>query len=141
MKGIIYVLTNPAMINLVKIGKTDRGSVAPRLRELFTTGVPFAFDCAYAGIVENNAEVEKAIHARFAKRRLLAGREFFLVTAPTVIKAIKPYELEDITLSMRKEADSLLTEQQYAERRAARKRLEQVRPSAVASRDAHKLKP
>ena len=139
MSGIVYVLTNPAMIRLVKIGKTDRDSVAGRLRELFTTGVPIAFDCAYAAVVEDNVEVERAIHARFAKRRLLTQREFFLLTVPTVVKAIKPYEIENVTLRMRKDVDALLTDKQYQERKAARQMLERVSPSAVASRDVHRV--
>ncbi len=36
--GIIYVLTNPAMPGIVKIGKTSRGSVDARLNELYSTG-------------------------------------------------------------------------------------------------------
>ena len=42
--GIIYVLTNPAMNGLVKIGKTSRTSVDQRLQELYSTGVPVPFD-------------------------------------------------------------------------------------------------
>ena len=38
-EGIVYVLTNPAMPKLVKIGKTGRG-VETRLNDLYTTGVP-----------------------------------------------------------------------------------------------------
>ena len=36
-EGIVYVLTNPAMPKLVKIGKTGRG-VETRLNDLYTTG-------------------------------------------------------------------------------------------------------
>ena len=50
--GIVYVLTNPAMPGLVKIGKTSRGSIDVRLNELYSTGVPVPFECAFAGKVE-----------------------------------------------------------------------------------------
>jgi hypothetical protein len=38
-EGIVYVLTNPAIPGMVKIGKTCRG-MAARLNELYSTGVP-----------------------------------------------------------------------------------------------------
>ncbi|MFO7629708.1 MAG: GIY-YIG nuclease family protein [Prochlorococcaceae cyanobacterium] len=38
-EGIVYVLTNPAMPAMAKIGKTVRGMDA-RLNELYSTGVP-----------------------------------------------------------------------------------------------------
>jgi hypothetical protein len=38
-EGIVYVLTNPAIPGMVKIGKTCRGMDA-RLNELYSTGVP-----------------------------------------------------------------------------------------------------
>ena len=37
---IVYVLTNPAMLGLVKIGKTTRLEVEDRMKQLFSTGVP-----------------------------------------------------------------------------------------------------
>ena len=58
--GIIYVLTNPAMSGLVKIGKTSRASVDQRLNELYSTGVPVPFECVFAGKVEDESKVEKA---------------------------------------------------------------------------------
>lgn len=42
--GIVYVLTNPAMPGLVKIGMTNRDSVDARLKELFNTSVPVHLD-------------------------------------------------------------------------------------------------
>ena len=49
--GIVYVLTNPAMPGIVKIGRTTRGSIDVRLNELYSTGVPVPFECAFAGRV------------------------------------------------------------------------------------------
>ena len=42
MEGSVYVLTNPAMPNMVKIGKTTR-DVELRLADLYSTGVPLPF--------------------------------------------------------------------------------------------------
>ena len=55
-EGIVYVLTNPAMPKLVKIGKTGRG-VETRLNDLYTTGVPLPFEYAYAARVEDMDKV------------------------------------------------------------------------------------
>lgn len=46
--GIVYVLTNPAMPGLVKIGQTKRDKMDARLKELYGTGVPLPFECQYA---------------------------------------------------------------------------------------------
>jgi T5orf172 domain len=46
-KGIVYVLINPAMPNIVKIGLTTREGIEQRMKELFTTGVPVPFECSY----------------------------------------------------------------------------------------------
>ena len=137
-QGIIYVATNPAMMHLLKFGKTDRDCPTVRLRELFSTGVPIAFDCAYAAVVEDNAEVENYLANRYAGRRLLPNREFYVLTAPTAIKAIKPFEIEDITLATRKEIDALLTDKQRADRKAAREMLKRTYPNVVTSRNAHR---
>ena len=64
-EGIVYVLTNPAMPKLVKIGKTGRG-VETRLNDLYTTGVPLPFECAYAARMEDMDKVEKAFHGNFS---------------------------------------------------------------------------
>ena len=61
-EGIVYVLTNPAMPKMVKIGKTGR-EVEARLNDLYTTGVPLPFECAYAAKVADMDKVEKALGA------------------------------------------------------------------------------
>jgi hypothetical protein len=73
----VYILTNPAMPGLVKIGCTDR-SIEERLRELSGgAGVPVPFECFLAVEVQNHFEVERAFHDAFGDRRLNPRREFF----------------------------------------------------------------
>jgi hypothetical protein len=49
--GIVYLLTNPVMPGLVKIGMTAQEDIDRRMRELYTTDVPVPFECQFAYIV------------------------------------------------------------------------------------------
>ena len=40
----VYVLTNPAMPGLVKIGRTDSSDPTTRVTQLYPTGVPVPFE-------------------------------------------------------------------------------------------------
>jgi len=52
--GIVYLLTNPFMPGLVKIGMTAQEDIDKRMKELYTTGVPVPFECRYACKVNKN---------------------------------------------------------------------------------------
>ena len=97
----MYLLTNPSMEGYVKIGKTGGNSVQDvknRMRTLDSTGVPRAFNCEYAAVVENYEEVEKALHVAFGENRVRPKREFFEGIAPFRIKAVlKLHEKVDVT--------------------------------------------
>lgn len=77
--GIVYVLTNPAMQGLVKIGKTTRSTLENRMGELYSTGVPVPFNCEIAVEVDDETSVESVLHKAFAKFRVNPRREFFEV--------------------------------------------------------------
>ena len=79
MSEIVYVLTNPAMPGLVKIGKTTRESPNVRMNELYSTGVPVPFDCEIAVSLEDGSDIEKKIHEVFEPYRLNPKREFFQI--------------------------------------------------------------
>ena len=51
--GIVYLLTNPVMPGLVKIGMTAQEDINKRMKELYTTGVPVPFECQFACKVKN----------------------------------------------------------------------------------------
>ena len=74
-KGIVYVLTNPAMPCMVKIGKTGR-EVEARSNDLYTTYVPLPFECAYAARVAEMDKVEKAFHNAFGPTESTQGGSF-----------------------------------------------------------------
>jgi hypothetical protein len=134
---IVYVLSNPAMPGLHKIGMTDKDDLTIRMNKLYTTGVPLPFDCVYACIVKDNAIVEKAMHDKFAKQRVNPQREFFKLKPTRIVKAIKQYEVEDITSNFRVDFDSLLTEEEKDARRKSRRELEKTDPAVAEAKNLH----
>lgn len=74
-EGIVYLLTNPAMPGMVKIGKTGR-DVEVRLNDLYTTGVPLPFECVYAARVSDMGKVEKTFHNALAHTALTQRGSF-----------------------------------------------------------------
>ena len=75
--GIVYLLTNPVMPGLVKIGMTTQEYIDKRMKELYTTGVPVPFECQFACKVKKGdcAKIEKALHTAFAPQRINANLE------------------------------------------------------------------
>jgi hypothetical protein len=95
-EGFIYILINPCMPNMVKIGKTTR-SPEERAAELSnTTGVPARFVVAYEIEVFDCDAAEQDTHDRLAEFRVNEDREFFSVPLKTAIKLVdemtQPYQ-------------------------------------------------
>lgn len=87
----VYVLTNPSIPGLVKIGMTTK-SVKERIKELSSTGVPEPFQLYYAcelGGGLDPVEVERDMHELFAPYRHNKRREFFGVDPKRVKLALK----------------------------------------------------
>lgn len=79
-KGFVYLLTNPAMPGLVKIGMTTR-TPEIRLRELnATTSLPYPFKLVGAVKTKDAAVLEKTVHDTLESRRANRKREFFKIT-------------------------------------------------------------
>ena len=97
--GIVYVLTNPAMEGLVKIGKTSRSALENRMGALYSTGVPFPFNCEIAVEVDDDTTVESALHKAFDKYRVNPRREFFEVD-PEHIKPLIALMGKEISLDI-----------------------------------------
>jgi hypothetical protein len=102
---IVYILTNPAMPELIKIGKTTQQEVGERMKQLYGTGVPFPFDCAFACQVKDAAEAEKALHFAFGNNRVNPNREFFKIEAERVIAILKLLKVDDITTQFEKQLE------------------------------------
>jgi hypothetical protein len=103
---IVYVLTNPAMPGLVKIGKTNQIEVEERIRQLYGTGVPVPFDCAFACQVKDATEVEKALHFAFGQTRINPNREFFKIEPERVIAVLKLLKVDDITMQFEEQIEA-----------------------------------
>lgn len=96
MSEIIYILTNEAMPDYVKIGFTNN-SIQERLRQLDRTNIPLPFQCYYACEVGNARKEEQWLHSIFSDRRVRDEREFFKVDPERVVAAVKRIEKRDIT--------------------------------------------
>jgi hypothetical protein len=84
-KGIVYVLSNPAMPDIVKIGKTT--DLAARIKSLSrSSGVPLAFTCVCAKEVDDMDFVEQKLHKAYKHERVNENREFFRIPEEALIE-------------------------------------------------------
>ncbi len=95
--SFVYVLSNEAMPELVKIGVTSADDPKTRVDQLYGTGVPLPFTVEFAGRVADASEVERALHTAFRDKRINPKREFFRVDPDQVIKILLLLHPEDIT--------------------------------------------
>jgi hypothetical protein len=85
------------MPGLIKIGKTNQSEVSERIKQLYATGVPLPFECAFACQVKDSTEVERVLHYAFGHARVNPNREFFRLEADRVIAVLELLKIEDIT--------------------------------------------
>lgn len=114
--GIVYLLTNPVMPGLVKIGMTTRDDIEARMRELYTTGVPVPFECQFACKVnpKDCAKIEKALHTAFEPQRINANREFFRIQVGQAKAILELFHHTDVTEEVTDEIQNDLTDDDKA---------------------------
>lgn len=95
MQNIVYVLTNPSIPNMVKIGMTS--DLTTRMRSLYNSSVPVPFECYFACTVNDMKFVEKQLHDGFDDFRVNPKREFFRVDPERVISILKMVMIDDVT--------------------------------------------
>ena len=96
MPGFVYVLTNPTIPDLVKIGKTS--NLEERVKQLSShSGVPIPFEVYYSCEVCDPDKVEKHLHEGFGDHRVNPKREFFRINPERVISILKLVEVRDVT--------------------------------------------
>ena len=97
MRGKIYVLTNDAMPDYIKIGLTSSDDVETRMKQLDTTGLPLPFRLHACIEVDNAQKLEKLAHDVFASHRARPNREFFLMQPETAVRFLHAVSLNDTT--------------------------------------------
>lgn len=85
--GYIYILTNPSLPSLVKIGLTNRDPFR-RAAELSSTGVPTPFQVSAALRVDHPRLIEGKMHHAFRSSRVQERREFFRAEPLDVFKTL-----------------------------------------------------
>ena len=114
--GIVYLLTNPCMPGLVKIGMTTQEDIDKRMKELYTTGVPVPFECQFACKVNNKdcAKIEKALHTAFDPQRVNKNREFFRINVEQAKAILELFHHTDVTEDVSEEIQNDLTDEDKA---------------------------
>jgi transcription elongation factor Elf1 len=85
--GYIYILSNPAQIDLYKVGQTTR-PVEERVRELNqATGVAAPFNIEATFPSTNPPEDERLIHSALSDHRYTISREFFSASFEKILSA------------------------------------------------------
>lgn len=78
--GHVYLLSNPALGGIVKIGHTKKVEAQLRATELSaSTSIPLPFKVECSWLVEHPASCESRIHKRLAFCRVSKDREFFQI--------------------------------------------------------------
>ena len=76
----VYILTNPAIGGMVKIGYTTNDPHTRAEQISRGTGVPLGYEVAWAYKCYKGERIEKEVHKYFKKQRVSPTREFFRVT-------------------------------------------------------------
>jgi hypothetical protein len=104
--GYVYILSNPSMPDIVKIGMSSRGG-EKRAVELHNTGTPTPFKLEFEIYVDDCRELEGLIHERFQDNRVSNGREFFRVDVSAAIEAIiERYVGDNLNMSLMDDASN-----------------------------------
>ena len=85
-QGWVYIVTNPSLSGLVKVGYTARQDVNKRLREFDQAGLPYPYEKAYALWVVEPRELEQRVHQHLTVWR--ENKEWFRCSVERAQEAI-----------------------------------------------------
>lgn len=119
---VVYVLRNEAFPELIKIGKTRRQDIQKRMDELYSTGVPFPFECLWAGEVDDCSEIEYILHNAFLDVRINPKREFFKLAPDRIIPLLPKLSFRELTPQLNEAINKNVTREEHDAIAAYRKR-------------------
>jgi hypothetical protein len=97
---IVYILINPCMKGLVKIGKSTSSGLKQRLKDLSRpSGIPLPFVPYYAAVVKNAKFVESKLHKAFENHRISLKREFFELDPSHAQAALELASIREVILT------------------------------------------
>jgi hypothetical protein len=94
--GFVYILSNPSMPGILKIGSTER-TVKERVAELSaTTGVPTPFRVEHYILTEDPKGLEQSLHEELSEFRVNGNREFFKVSLDDLLKKHREVQIQEM---------------------------------------------
>jgi hypothetical protein len=99
--GYVYILSNPAMPGILKIGRSSHGGRV-RAKSLYTqggTGVPMPFKMEFEIWSEDCASHESNIHEELSDHRINKAREFFRIDICSAMETVMNVVCSDYNLT------------------------------------------
>ena len=129
MKGWVYVISNKAMPDLIKVGYSMKDP-AQRAVELNHTGSPHPYIVDYEVLVDSPYHIEQTVHRKLSQVR--EGKEWFRCSAENAIVAIREVSankihLENFKRADREKADSIRNEKELAKKAQIECEMRQVK--------------
>ena len=112
MKGWVYVITNNAMPDLVKVGYSTKDPEL-RAKELNHTGIPHPYLVEYELLIDEPYKIEQKTHKLLSERH--EGKEWFRCSPEEAVAAVKQVAEKGIITEIYKRAVRLKTEELYQE--------------------------
>lgn len=125
-KGFVYVMTNPSMPGLVKIGMSKR---VPTERttddDMASTGIPKRFEVQYYAFFEDMFKAEREAHHNLKEYHY--GKEFFKTDVATAIVAIESIDIPFTKLYSKPDDDRKAEQIRIAKEKAEREERERLK--------------
>lgn len=107
-EGYVYILINPSMPGLIKIGRTTRDG-RTRARELQSTGVPTPFEVAFELFAPDHEQLETRILQELDEFRVAGNREFFRFPLRKAIACLNAFARQTTGISSPHDAESIFS--------------------------------